>query len=316
MSRLGGTELAAALAAGLASWMLVGALRDWLAGTGMTRANYAGHSLPAAGGLLFPVVLIVCLAAYAVGLASAGAAVAGEPPPGDLRRVLAVQGMAVGVLCLVGLAGWNDDRVSCRSGPGPRGIRGHLGVLLGRGRVSSGLLKALVGLGAGCIVAAVPLGGRVFVGWGSLLLFGADALLFALCTNSVNLLDRRPGRAIKGFLLLAFLLLATITAWGRLSRLGALLPVWVALPGPLLALLPLDLGERLMLGDTGANYLGAVLGLAALWGLPATGRLSLLLLLAAFHYLCERRSLSQVIAGCGLLHRLDSVGRRDGRRHD
>ena len=69
----------------------------------------------------------------------------------------------------------------------------------------------------------------------------------------MNLLDLRPGRASKGFLT-AWIVLAAF-AWGS-AYVVLSLPVAAA---TLLWLAP-DLGERGMLGDVGANLLGAVLG--------------------------------------------------------
>ena len=71
--------------------------------------------------------------------------------------------------------------------------------------------------------------------------------------NLVNLLDLRPGRALK-VALLAPPRCSARTAGGR--RRGR-----SRRPAPA-ALLPDDLGERAMLGDTGANAAGALLGVA------------------------------------------------------
>ena len=83
----------------------------------------------------------------------------------------------------------------------------------------------------------------------------ADAALVALAANLGNLLDRAPGRTIKvGLLVYVPLALAAGTS-----------PVGLAVAsvvGAAAGLLHADLRERLMLGDTGANLLGAVLGLA------------------------------------------------------
>src|SRR2546426_181650 len=107
---------------------------------------------------------------------------------------------------------------------------------------------AVVGAAIGLIVGALW-EGRL----GPALL---DAGILALSANFVNLLDLRPGRASKGFLP-AWVVLAYF-AWGS-AYVVLSLPVAAA---ALLWLAP-DLGERGMLGDAGANLLGAVLGAGA-----------------------------------------------------
>ena len=129
------------------------------------------------------------------------------------------------------------------------GFRGHLGALA-HGRVTTGAVK-IVGGGrarASCSSARVApdaSGARVV----------ADALLVALAANLANLFDRAPGRAIK-IGLLAWIPIALVA---RADSVGvAIAPVVGAFAG----LLGDDLHERLMLGDTGSNVIGAVLGLA------------------------------------------------------
>ena len=56
-----------------------------------------------------------------------------------------------------------------------------------------------------------------------------------------------------------------------------------------------DLRERLMLGDTGANVIGAVLGLAVVLGTSETTRLIVMLALVALNVAAELVSFSQVI---------------------
>ena len=74
--------------------------------------------------------------------------------------------------------------------------------------------------------------------------------------------------------------------------------------------LPADLGEREMLGDTGANALGALLGSA--WaqktgtGGKILGVLGIVVLTAA----SEKISFSQVIAKTPGLRTIDQLGRR------
>ena len=124
--------------------------------------------------------------------------------------------------------------------------------------------------------------------------------LVALAANFLNLLDLRPGRAGKAFLLLGLPLhfLAADPA-----------PPAGAIPGGG-GYLPWDLRRRAMMGDTGANPLGAALGLMAAGSLTLGVKA---VLLAAFGWpellLSERISFSELIEGSRILHFLDQLGR-------
>ena len=84
--------------------------------------------------------------------------------------------------------------------------------------------------------------------------------LVAGTANLVNLLDLRPGRAGEGRR-------PRRRGDPRRARPGDWSPARSARP---LAVLPADLGERVMLGDAGANALGALLGLRLAAG-PSAG---------------------------------------------
>jgi UDP-N-acetylmuramyl pentapeptide phosphotransferase/UDP-N-acetylglucosamine-1-phosphate transferase len=111
--------------------------------------------------------------------------------------------------------------------------------------------------------------------------------------NLLNLFDLRPGRAIK-----------VVVASGAPLAVGAAAPL-----GAALALLPEDLRERAMLGDAGANALGAMLGTAAT-GLPRPARIALLAGIAGLTAASEKVSFTKVIARTAPLNWLDMLGRR------
>ena len=174
-----------------------------------------------------------------------------------------------------------------------RGFRGHLGALR-HGEVTSGAVK-LGGIGVTGIVSAVLAGGApadVVI----------DAGLVAGGANLLNLFDLRPGRAIK----VAVASGALIAAGGFVSgrRAGVAAPLAAAL-----ILLPQDLGERAMLGDCGANSLGAMLGAAAA-GLPRPARIALLAGITGLTAVSEKVSFTKVIERTSALRWLDMLGRR------
>ncbi|WP_246179071.1 hypothetical protein [Actinomadura decatromicini] len=221
----------------------------------------------------------------------AGAAAAGLLAPGASGRVRAAALLAGAGS---GLLGGYDDLAGSASS---RGFKGHL-TALARGEVTSGAVKIL-GIGATGLAAAAVAGspapsraGRGF----DVLLNGA---IVAGSANLMNLFDLRPGRAIK-----VGLITGTPLA---LTRSGAAV---VAAPlGAAAALLPEDLGERAMLGDTGSNALGALLGLAAT-RLGRGPRLAVLVGLVALNGASEFVSFTKVIAGNPVLNRVDMLGRR------
>ena len=85
----------------------------------------------------------------------------------------------------------------------------------------------------------------------------------------------------------------------------------VAAPfGAAVALLPEDLGERAMLGDAGANALGALLGLARRPAGPPARARGCSGPWSALNAASEKVSFTKVIAGNPVLRRIDMLGRR------
>lgn len=242
---------------------------------GHLRRNWRGEDLPTPLGLLIPSAALVALAPLALlhGLFDADTlAIAG------LYFVLPVAAL--------GLA---DDAYA---GPS-RGWRGHGGAAL-KGSFSTGTLKAV-----GTLALALA--------WSALTQTDTARFLLAagvlvLATNLFNLLDLRPGRSVKGFVLLgAGLTLGSLDA-GPLLDLG----LWVA---PILVAGWLDLRERGMLGDTGSNVVGAVAGLWLVLTLDVTGLAIAVAVLALITIYGELRSINALVERAPGLRLLDSLGR-------
>ena len=261
---------AVALAPGL--WRL---LRD----TGHVEENYRGRRLPCPLGLLVPAGALLALIPLTLIQRLA------KEPVFELHT-FSICLYAVGVL-LLGLIDdlLGDERV--------RGWRGHLAALAG-GELSPGILKAAGSLGL-ALLATLALESSV----GDWLL--ATAVL-VLATNVFNLLDLRPGRAVKAFVLLGAGL--TIGA-GQLRALWSL----GLFAGPALVAGLYDLREKAMLGDTGANLLGALAGLWLVLTLSTTGQLVALAILLVITVYGELRSISTLVERTPLLRGLDSWGR-------
>ena len=180
-----------------------------------------------------------------------------------------------------------------------RGFRGHLGALR-HGEVTTGAVK-LAGIGATGMVSAALAGGSP----ADLVI---NAGLVAGGANLLNLFDLRPGRAIKVAVASGALIGAAGQDSDAAPRLGVALTVLPPLAAAL-ALLPEDLGERAMLGDAGANALGAMLGASAA-GLPRTGRIALLGAIVGLTAASEKVSFTKVIERTPALRWLDMLGRR------
>ena len=174
-----------------------------------------------------------------------------------------------------------------------RGLSGHLRYLL-RGEVTTGLLKASVG-GAMAVIIAATLGKWTLI--------PLNALIIALSVNLINLLDLRPGRAGKSYLLLTFLLVAAFP-----DREEIFFTMVVA--GSVVAYLPIDLKAKAMMGDAGANALGSALGISAVWFLSLEMKGLYLVLLGLLHLLTEKYSLTGIISNNKVLDYIDRLGRK------
>jgi UDP-N-acetylmuramyl pentapeptide phosphotransferase/UDP-N-acetylglucosamine-1-phosphate transferase len=268
---------------------LAPALLARLERAGVVRRNYRGVVLPAAAGTLIAVAAVVALGPLA-GLDELTGADTLAPEVG--HALVFVLGVAV--LGLVDdLLGGARPAGAVGDPDAPRGLRGHARALA-QGNFSTGVLKAVGALGLALYVVAGE--GRSAAEY----LVGVGVLV--LTTNLFNLLDLRPGRAGKAFVALGVVL--TLGSWDTyaLQALGLFI-------GPALVLLPYDLRERAMLGDTGSNVLGAVAGLWLVLALGPTGEAVALGVLAVLTLYGEFRSISALVDRNPILRRLDSFGR-------
>lgn len=271
----------AGAAAAAALWWL---LRDAFGAPVFARQNLRGRTVPTGSGL------VIVLGALAIeGIARVAGAAGARPPEGThLGRDLAVL-LAVG-MALLGL--FDDLGGVGESG----GFRGHLSALA-HGRLTTGAVKLFAGAALAINVVSVLEPDSL----GRLL---ADSALVALTANLANLLDRAPGRVTKASLL-AFGVLVLVGGSGE-----ALAGVALVMGGAA-GLLWQDVREHMMLGDAGANVLGAVLGLGLVLACAPSTRTAALLVVISLNLLSEVVSFSAVIQRVPPLRALDRLGRLD-----
>jgi hypothetical protein len=250
---------------------------------GLVRENFRGARLAFPLGAILGTAALVALAPLAF-LDDRADLELLDP---DLRRWLPY-------LLGVAFLGFLDDSLGRGEAAGaPRGWRGHARALRA-GTLSTGAIKAVGALA----LAAYVVSGRGLESWRYL----ADVALLILATNLFNLLDLRPGRAEKGLALLGVALVVGGWTLAPIELLGIFV-------GPILVGAAFTLRERAMLGDTGANLVGAVAGVWLLSELDENARLVALAVVAAVTIYGELRSISATIESVPPLRWLDSLGR-------
>lgn len=289
------------------------------------RTNFHGVTVSLRGG--------VAMAGASVASAAVASALS-DQPRAALGGVVASLGG--------GLAGYIDDvdQGAHDGGKVAKGLKGHLGALA-HGQVTTGVIK-IAGIGASALAASALVGSKATSVGGKVADLALNTVLIAGTANLANLLDLRPGRALKATVLVAAPLSyfscadaktpasgasvtsatasvtsgasgapsATPAAPASASGASAQRLLASGLNAAAITALVEDLQETTMLGDTGANAAGALLGtsLAAndSWKLRLGTALGVVGLILA----SEKVSFSKVIAANPALNWLDQLWRR------
>lgn len=282
------------------------------------------------------------LSAFTVGAAGSvlAAALLKGRPPGGVERwtrenhagrpVTLFEGPAYAVAAVTGALAGGAGAPAAVSGLGAaafgglddlagdssrKGLRGHLAAAR-RGEVTTGAIKIL-GLGVTGLLSARMIDRSR--GSNQVMTTLVGGAVIAGSANIANLLDLRPGRALKVVLLLA----APIAAGGRGTHLAtatssanangnvnfAAAATAGAVAGAAIGSLRDDLAGRSMLGDTGANSAGALLGTALVARTSPRGRLLALAVVMALTLASEKVSFTKVIESTPGLRELDAFGR-------
>jgi len=243
--------------------------------------------------------------------------------------------------------GWLGYRDDTRGDGEAGGFAVHFGRSWRRRRLTTGAQKALGGGAAALLCVQIALFGSMAAlstrsGWsdgfavmrslgdlflgphGSWILAPLlrGTLIVALGANALNLFDRAPGRSTK--IALAWWLLGLVPtalidpAWPHGLYAGSVQAGWLAWHSPALwaagavgasvGLLGSEMREEHMLGDTGVNPVGAVLGMATVVAYSAAVEWVVLAILAVLNLASERWSFSRIIDAVPPLRWLDRLG--------
>ena len=242
---------------------------------GLIRKNYRGEMIPVGMGIAFIPALMVnsaILTYFNI----------------EHDRLLLIFVLLFAVMAMA-FAGIMDDAIGNRD---VTGLKGHF-LSMFKGRLTTGGFKAVLGGFIGIVVSAAVADN----------ILGAvvGTLVVALATNFMNLLDLRPGRAIKVYLIISILVLIFAGDFNR--QLYMLL-----LPG-VVSYFIFDLKALSMMGDAGSNVLGVFIGVMIVISFSIQVQLVCLVGLIAIHVLTEKYSLTKLIEQNSVLNFIDKLGR-------
>ncbi|CED94505.1 MULTISPECIES: glycosyl transferase [Romboutsia] len=259
----------------LGTYAVIPLFRNLLIDSNVLRPNYKKDMIPVSMGIVFLPMLIInsIILAYFTN---------------SFKDMLHIFIFLFGLVSMF-FAGILDDIIGNRD---VSGLKGHFKSLL-KGKLTTGGFKALFGGFIG-IVISIAISKNIYD-------IVINTLIIALSTNLMNLLDLRPGRAIKGYLVISLVLLFTLGEYTR-NLLLLILPNVVAYFNQ-------DLKAKAMMGDTGSNVLGISIGILFVMGYSLKVRLIWLAFLIFIHILTEKYSLTKIIENNKFLNFIDKLGR-------
>lgn len=259
----------------LGTYAIIPLFRSLLIESNVLRPNYKKDMIPVSMGIVFLPMLIInaIILAYFTT---------------NFKDMLHIFIFLFGLVSMF-FAGILDDIIGNRD---VSGLKGHFKSLL-NGKLTTGGFKALFGGFIGLVIS-IAISKNIYD-------IVINTLIIALSTNLMNLLDLRPGRAIKGYLLISIVLLSTLGEYTR-NLLLLIFP-------NVIAYFNQDLKAKAMMGDTGSNVLGISIGILFVMGYPLKVRLIWLAFLIFIHILTEKYSLTKIIENNKFLNFIDKLGR-------
>ena len=259
----------------LGTYAIIPLFRSLLIESNVLRPNYKKDMIPVSMGIVFLPMLIInaIILAYFTT---------------NFKDMLHIFIFLFGLVSMF-FAGILDDIIGNRD---VCGLKGHFKSLL-NGKLTTGGFKALFGGFIGLVIS-IAISKNIYD-------IVINTLIIALSTNLMNLLDLRPGRAIKGYLVISIVLLFTLDEYTR-NLLLLIFP-------NVIAYFNQDLKAKAMMGDTGSNVLGISIGILFVMGYPLKVRLIWLAFLIFIHILTEKYSLTKIIENNKFLNFIDKLGR-------
>ncbi|MGM0369773.1 MAG: glycosyl transferase family 4 [Bacillota bacterium] len=249
--------------------LIINLLRD----AGLTTENYQNQSILQSYGLLFGINLIIIFIVGALlGIYDF-----------DLTTKLII------LLLTMTLIGIIDDTLGYKDF---QGFKGHLQALFYEQKLTTGLLKM--------IFSFIVVFYLFFYWYGSILSSLVATFVVLLTANFINLLDFRPGRALKTFIFSLLLLIIYLKEEILVLALPSLIIT--------LFLLPFDLEQQGMMGDVGSNILGALLGFLFILKSPFELQVFVLIGLIVINFYSEFYSLTKLIESNRILNYIDQLG--------
>ena len=259
----------------LGTYAIIPLFRSLLIESNVLRPNYKKDMIPVSMGIVFLPMLIInaIILAYFTT---------------NFKDMLHIFIFLFGLVSMF-FAGILDDIIGNRD---VSGLKGHFKSLL-NGKLTTGGFKAFFGGFIGLVIS-IAISKNIYD-------IVINTLIIALSTNLMNLLDLRPGRAIKGYLVISIVLLFTLGEYTR-NLLLLIFP-------NVIAYFNQDLKAKAMMGDTGSNVLGISIGILFVMGYSLKVRLIWLAFLIFIHILTEKYSLTKIIGSNKFLNFIDKLGR-------
>ena len=265
------------ISAAIVSYALTPAFIDLFERGGRLVKNYKGDMIPQGIGIMFPIQTLLWYALFLLLFKN------------DSANTLLFQ-FAITAASFIGFI---DDMLGARD---VLGFKGHFKSLF-TGRLTTGALKAIVGLLVSFIISSNLTS--------NFLETVINTLTIALFTNFFNLLDLRPGRAIKVYI---FSFLVISLGLVIIQKAVAILP-FMPLLGIIIGYMPYDLKARCMMGDAGSNVLGISIGVLITSTFGLYIKILVLAFLIGIHVFTEKYSLTDLIKNNRFLNYLDNLGR-------
>jgi len=241
--------------------------------SGFVKQNYKGDLIPCSMGIIFTFnILLVSLFLFRFV---------------SKDNYLEILVFTLGILTM-GFIGLIDDFIG---GNDAKGFKGHIKMLINM-KLTTGGLKAVFGGAISILISLIVSTDSIN--------FLLNILVISLFTNFINLLDLRPGRAVKSFLLISIPILFFVNSISK--------TILMSFIGAALAYLPYDIKGRSMLGDIGANSLGIILGITAT-AFSLNSKIIVLIFLIITNLYSEKHSISSLIRSNKILSFFDELGR-------